>query len=287
MKIVEKFESRDGMTTKYLLESRGDIIEVVHVNRYRKHIICFTTTVGCPMGCGFCCATSFERRLSAAELFAECTAVLDQTDGGKPVLFSAMGEGDSFISEAAISNLSHAFDRLGKFGRCAVSTTMPLPDLFLEHIDTWSRDLKMQISLHAADDETRGELIPVAADLDAVIEAGMAYSAERPLEWNYVLIDGFNDRAEDAYRLSDRLGQGEFVKLNRLNPIPGSDFEPSSNTASFERILEAKGLETERYETDGVDISASCGQLKSNRQHQPDIQLDEADKKRLLRRSLG
>src|SRR4051812_24344056 len=75
MNILECHQSVDQITTKYVLQTGGDLIECTHVDRPEKHIICFSTAVGCPVGCLFCCASDFRRRLSADEMVAQCLVV--------------------------------------------------------------------------------------------------------------------------------------------------------------------------------------------------------------------
>lgn len=280
MRILERHQSRDGITAKYVLQTQAERIETTYVDRYRKHIICFSTGVGCPMSCTFCCASDFQRHLQPREMTGQCQTIIEDqnlVDTDKPLLFSAMGEGDGLVSTEAAHSLLQAFQTLdqqvGLEHRFAVATTAVKPEL----VDLFGREaptaLKLQLSLHAPNEKLRRQLIPVGAPFEEVLAAGKRFARKRPgmLEWNYVLIEDFNDHDRDAHRLAQKLEEGVQVKLNRLNPIPGADLKPSSRVETFRAILESYGLETEYYETDGVDIAAACGQLKSNRSDQPDL----------------
>ncbi|HEX8452785.1 MAG TPA: hypothetical protein VF647_11855 [Longimicrobium sp.] len=271
MQIVHAFPSVDGITTKYVLDAGDALVECTYVDRPEKHILCFSTAVGCPVRCGFCAATPFRRRMSADEMVAQVYAVVEATvpwKVEKPVLFSAMGEGEPLLSQGAAEALLEALQRLmhlRQSSRAAVSTTAIKP-----HIVTWLSEsappeLKLQVSLHATTDAQRRTVIPHAAPLAEVLEAGRAFLASRPgmLEWNYVLISGLNDARSDALRLASILRPGDVVKLNRLNPVLNVAWQPSERVAEFAAILTAYGLRPEQYCTNGVDVAAACGQLKS------------------------
>ena len=272
MEIVERHRSNDGITTKYVLRSGSALIECTHVNRSEKHIICFTTAIGCPIACLFCCAPAFSRRLTAHEMVAQCLTVEREaraSDPSKRTLFSAMGEGEPLLNKEAAFELVKAATELlvaVPDSRFAVSTTGVKPELI-----RWLADqiepatLKLQVSVHGATDGRRAELIPVAAPVMDVIEAGAYYERRHPgnVEWNYVLVDGLNDSESDSRALGNLLGSGRAVKLNRLNPVPHRNLQPSRRARDFGRELERFGLSVEHYVTDGSDVAAACGQLRS------------------------
>jgi 23S rRNA (adenine2503-C2)-methyltransferase len=271
MNIVRAFRSVDGITTKYVLSTGDALIECTHVDRAEKHIICFSTAVGCPIRCGFCAATAFKRRLSAEEMCAQALAVLHVAIGPtpeKPVLFSAMGEGEPLLSFGAAEALVNAFRHLTATfatARAALSTTAIKPALIPWLSDSAPPRLKLQISLHGSTDAQRRMIVPRAARLSDVVLAGQDFHLRRPgwLEWNYVLIHGLNDSLDDARRLGEILRAGQKVKLNRLNSVPGVSWRASERSDRFAELLNNLGLVPEFYATDGTDVAAACGQLKS------------------------
>jgi 23S rRNA (adenine2503-C2)-methyltransferase len=271
MQVANAFPSLDGITTKYVLDAGDALVECTHVDRTEKHILCFSTAVGCSVGCGFCAATSFRRRLTAVEMVDQVLSVAEKaipTHSTKPVLFSAMGEGEPLLSMPAGHALIDAFERLlatRSESRVALSTTAIKPSVVRWLATAAPPQLKLQISLHAPTDVQRRVIIPHAAPLAEVVSAGRAFADARPgrLEWNYVLIEGLNDSEEDALQLTKLLRSGDAVKLNRLNPVPSLPWSPSKRSVAFARTLRNFGLEPEHYCTDGVDIAAACGQLKS------------------------
>jgi len=271
MRIASEFPSVDGITTKYLLDAGDALIECTHVNRVEKHIVCFSTAVGCPIHCRFCAAGDFRRQLSAKEMVAQVLAVTEAAvplDTQKRILFSAMGEGEPLLSENAAASLIDALDQLTAAhpgSRAAVSTSAIRPAVVRWLANAAPFGLKLQISLHGVTDAQRQLIIPLCARLMEVVEAGREFVLRRPgrLEWNYVLIAGLNDSDEDAGLLAELIEAGGVVKLNRLNPVPGLVWQPSERASAFAGVLRDRGLRPELYCTDGVDVAAACGQLRS------------------------
>jgi 23S rRNA (adenine2503-C2)-methyltransferase len=272
MQIETSFTS--GITTKHILNTGSELVEVAYVNRPEKHIICFPTTVGCIIGCEFCLAGRFERYLGVDELIDQCMCVYNHEGlqhSPKPVLFSAMGEGEpltSIISKAALLGCITELKERIPSSRFAISTTAIRPTFvksLAEYTITREAQVKLQISLHGTTNEQREKIIKYTADLGYVIEAGRYFEDRHHgrLEWNYVLLSGINDSDEDAQRLVNLLWPWAKVKINRYNSINRVGLTQSSRVTEFMSILTAGGLNAEYYETDGSDIKAACGQLKS------------------------
>ena len=271
MEIFRVHRSKDGITQKFLLRSGLVLLECTYVNREEKHIVCFSTAVGCPIGCRFCAAGHYSRGLTAREMVDQALTAVNTTVASgdtKPVLFSAMGEGEPLLSRQAAGRLVEAFHHLVRSrpgARAAVSTTAIKPRVLHWLAATAPPRVKLQVSLHGATDEQRRRVIPLAAPVREVVAAGRAFGLARPgnLEWNYVLIKGLNDRIVDATALAALLRPGDIVKLNRLNPIANLPWRPSPKRDQFAAVLRDAGLIPEHYQTDGSDIAAACGQLRS------------------------
>ena len=171
MKIVGKVSSRGGTTVKYIQETSDRfLVEATYINRPEKHIVCFSSQVGCAIGCTFCVSGArkegaYQRSLTAVELMQQCQNIVDAELGSvsrkapveKPLLFSCMGEGEPFLNfKACVS----AFHELGRRSwpvpvvRIAVSTSGIRPDLIrrLGEI-VFTLPVKLQISLHGPNDE--------------------------------------------------------------------------------------------------------------------------------------
>lgn len=275
MKVVKRITSSDGVTAKYIQEAAGGIlVETTHVNLPRKHIVCFSSQVGCVIGCEFCVSGTsgnFKRSLSREELVAQCANVMNVpsiVSDRKPVLFSCMGEGEPLENYTSVVEALKTMALWEPRGlvRLAISTSGVKPTLIRRLAEeVFAAPLKLQISLHGATDMSRMKIIPVVAPLHEILAAVRDYRAQcgRPVEWNYVMCAGVNDGFDEAKRLIDCLGPGAHVKFNRLNQTGRSDLKPASRerVTMFREILAHGGLTSECYETDGTDIGAACGQM--------------------------
>jgi 23S rRNA (adenine2503-C2)-methyltransferase len=126
----------------------------------------------------------------------------------------------------------------------------------------------LAISLHATTNEDRDRLVPINRkyDLDALIAACTRFplGKRRRITFEYVLLDGVNDRPEDARRLV-RLLNGLKAKVNLL-PLNAADGIPFSRPSdervnAFARALADRGLRVSVRKSRGRDIRAACGQL--------------------------
>lgn len=276
MEIVKKMFSTDSMTIKYLQRGEdGFIVETSYIDYPNKHIICFSSQVGCIVGCRFC-ATGlrprdgrYVRSLETKELIEQCKNVIQDQNlnaAMKPILFSCMGEGEPLLN---FMNVVESLKLLGSQyanSRLAVSTSGPKPALIRElaRIE-FAVPFKLQVSIHGPNDTVRRAIIPVARPINEIVESVRYYRdlCKRSVDWNYVLMRSVNDAPDHALELALLLGPGWHVKFNALNPVDASPFVPAEKgtVQLFREILEAHGLTTEYYETNGPDIGAACGQL--------------------------
>ncbi|MBR0085559.1 MAG: radical SAM protein, partial [Lachnospiraceae bacterium] len=153
-------------------------------------------------------------------------------------------------------------------GRSVTMSTCGLvPEI--ERLKEEDLTITLAVSLHAADDEKRKALMPVARkySIKELIEACRDYYAgnKRRLTFEYSLIRGENDSDEDADRLSGLLkGLNCHVNLIPVNPVEGRKYrEPIREKAlAFKNKLEKNGINVTIRREMGRDISASCGQLR-------------------------
>jgi 23S rRNA (adenine2503-C2)-methyltransferase len=129
--------------------------------------------------------------------------------------------------------------------------------------------VNLAVSLHATTDEVRDRLVPLnrryplAVLLDA-LRALPTVTARRPVFFEYTLIEGVNDSAEDAKRLPGLLhGIPSKLNLIPMNPHPDSPFRPPSDAAidRFLGVLSRRGMTVTLRRSRGPDIQAACGQL--------------------------
>jgi 23S rRNA (adenine2503-C2)-methyltransferase len=274
-----------GMTAKAVHElADGQRIESV-LMRYpargaagERTTICISSQAGCAVACPFCATgqAGFGRQLTPGEIVDQVlhwhrppwNALGDPGRGHYNIVFMGMGE--------PLNNADRVFEavrllndpqRLGIGARhITVSTSGVVPGM--DRMITELPQVNLAISLHAATDELRDELVPINRKwpLREVVAAGRRFAARtgRRVSLEYVMIDGLNDTDEQASRLA-ALARGwrSHVNLIPLNPTPGSRWSgtPRAGIDRFVATLRAGGVPTTVRDTRGREIEAACGQL--------------------------
>jgi len=272
-------DSIDG-TRKWLFRlDGGNSIECVFIPEDDRNTLCISTQVGCALDCSFCATAraGFNRNLTTAEIvgqiwMANRSLLADHPQGDAGVTnVVLMGMGEPLLNlRAVVPALNLMVDDLG-FGlskrRVTVSTSgvVPKMDRLRELVD-----VGMAVSLHAPNDELRNELVPLnrSHPIDDLMAACRRWVGEgdrrRHIMFEYVMLDGVNDRPEHARELADRIGDlPSKVNLIPFNPFPGSGYRRSSPEAigAFRGILNDRGIFAITRRTRGDDIDAACGQL--------------------------
>ncbi len=266
-----KITSIDGITRKYLYPVRDDLfVETTYVDYHNKHIVCFSSMIGCPINCAFCSSGYRETIgiLSATEIIDQCEYVINQERIGsdKAILFSCMGEGEPFLNYQNVVEALKELTNQYPTSKVSISTTGIKPHL-IERLarEEFQVPVKLQVSIHCVDDNVRSEMIPVASSLERIRKALDVFKlTDKTLELNYVLFNLVNDGIDDAKRLAE-FADGVMIKLNRYNVIPECGYQASRQAKRFIDMLEQCNAPYEIYETDGYDIGASCGQLTYKR----------------------
>ncbi|WP_198021902.1 23S rRNA (adenine(2503)-C(2))-methyltransferase RlmN [Algiphilus aromaticivorans] len=281
-------ESTDG-TRKWVLAVGGEgeqAVETVFIpegsrgsERYRG-TLCISSQVGCAMDCSFCSTgkQGLSRNLTAAEIVAQLWFAAHALSGNGDlkdqraitnVVF--MGMGEPLANYAAVLTAIRVF--LDDFGfglskrRVTVSTSGLVP--FMDRL-RGDCDTAMAVSLHAADDALRNELVPINRKypLDELMAACRRYTADRGrkthIVYEYVMLDGVNDADSQARDLAKLLGDlPAKVNLIPFNPFPGAPYERSApaRVDAFQEQLRRRNIVTTVRRTRGDDIDAACGQL--------------------------
>ena len=181
-----------------------------------------------------------------------------------------MGMGEPFANFDATWSAIHRLHDDAEFGarHLTVSTVGIVPGIRrLAHEDL---PVNLAVSLHAADDELRDELVPINRryPLSELIEACHEYAeaTHRRISFEWALIAGVNDRYEDADRLAAiATGLAAHVNLIPLNPTPGYEVIGSSRNRvhAFRDRLTGHGVVATIRDTRGTEIDAACGQLRA------------------------
>lgn len=267
------FQSADG-TMKLLFSLKdGLTVESVLIPGGKRLTQCVSTQVGCTLDCGFCVTghMGLKRNLKAHEIVDQILTTQDHLRPGDRIsslVFMGMGE-----PLANFDELSEALTRLTdtEWGmgfpkrRITISTAGFSPRLH----DVAKFGVNLAISLNASTSEQRDRLMPMMNRLHPLpdlLAACRAYPipANRYLTFEYVLLQGENDSADDAVRLS-RLLRGIRCKINLIpfNEFPNSPFRRPADPviAAFQTILRQKGYNVFIRHNRGRDVLGACGQL--------------------------
>ena len=273
--MLKRLDSRDGLTTKFLLGlSDGAAIEVVLMRHDYGNSVCISSQVGCQMGCKFCASTlkGLERNLTAAEMLGEIFFVNEVL--GKVVdSIVVMGTGEPLINYDELIKmlrLLHEDYCLGmSYRKVTISTCGIVPAI--KKLRDEKIPVTLSISLHAPDDNLRSAIMPInsAFGLESLLAAGDDYgkSTGRRVTYEYILLGGVNDTEEHARHLAKILG-GQLANVNLIpfNPILERSFLPPTNHAvkKFFHFLNTHGINATIRKEMGADVNAACGQLKAN-----------------------
>jgi 23S rRNA (adenine2503-C2)-methyltransferase len=282
LRVVREALARDG-TEKALLETAdGRPLEAV-LMRYRdgRRSLCLSSQSGCPLTCTFCATgqMTFGRNLTTSE-------ILDQAlhfRRVEPVNHAVfMGMGEPLMN---LDNVLAACERLPAIGiahsSTGISTVGWIPGIV--RMAEEGPPVRLALSLHAPEDALRSELMPVNErhPLRDVLDACLRWheSRRRQVFVEYLMLDGVNDRFEQAVQLAGLLEPRNAFKVNLIpfNPIGPARAGPrpparhpieasyrgSSRAAiaAFQAALEERGVRTTVRLTRGRDIDAACGQL--------------------------
>ena len=283
-KEIHRVVSNDGDTTKLLLNlTDGTPVETVliqypssKINGHPRSTICVSTQIGCAMGCVFCATgqMGFEKNIKAEEIVAQVihfANILQQRgEHVTNLVFMGMGEPMANYDEMirAVRILTH--DRGFGIGQRNITISTIGIISGIDKLAEENLQVGLAISLHAPNNELRKKLVPTAGpnSVEDIIEAGRRYYKKtgRRVTFEYALMKGINDSPEIATELAILLkGNGSHVNLIPINPTAGDFNRPTQDSIrEFERILSNAGVNcTVRIEK-GIEISAACGQLRTD-----------------------
>ena len=267
--------SSDG-TRKYLLKTlSGDMIEAVAIPSGERATVCLSTQVGCAMGCVFCAsraAAGSVRNLSAWEILGQVLAASLPGERATNVVF--MGSGEPLLNYESVIEAARAINdpvRMNLAARHVAISTVGVVE-GIRRLAGEGLQMKLAISLHAADPALRRRLVPAEGrwPLAEVLGAAREYSrrVRLPVTLEYALIDGVNDSPADARALA-RLAKGAGAKVNliALNPVPGGRYGSPGREAClrFLGLVKGAGARATFRNPRGLDIEGACGQLRAKR----------------------
>jgi 23S rRNA (adenine2503-C2)-methyltransferase len=273
--------SNDGQTIKGLFRLHdGNEVEAVLMQHYgERNTVCISSQSGCAYACAFCSTgqAGFTRHLTPTEIFdqARYFARYLAERNRKVTNIVFMGMGEPFHNYEAVMDAVRLLNDAHGFGlghrHITISTVGIVPK-----IDEFAGEgiqVNLAISLHAPTDELRSSIMPVNRkwSLDELMAACKRYIAKtnRKIFFEYVMLDGVNDRPQDAADLA-HLMRGPLYHVNIIpyNATPDAQLGATGDERirAFSAILEAKGVACTVRTPMGRDIAAACGQLRAETQ---------------------
>jgi 23S rRNA (adenine2503-C2)-methyltransferase len=287
--VKQRFASSDG-SVRYLFslppdEEKGAAkpaaVEAVYMPSEGRQTICISTQAGCAVDCHFCLTAQLGliRNLTAGEILAQVLVPLEEQKTqleppfeaqGKQTNIVLMGQGEpllNFDPVMAVVRIILDKEALGISPKhVTLSTSGIVPGI--ERLAQEKVRPKLAISLNASNDEQRDALMPINKKhpLSALMKACKNYPLRtwEHLTFEYVMLGGVNDSAEDARRVVRLLAPLKSVKVNLIPWNPGElPYRESSpeRIEEFRKILNDKGVPAFVRYSRGRDVMAACGQL--------------------------
>ncbi len=294
---VYHLTSADGSTDKALFRlPDGELVETVLMryvadnHRKARKTVCVSTQAGCALGCTFCATgqQGFRRQLTTGEIVAQIIFMqrialaedraevetgerdLGSLQGVTNVVFMGMGEPlanyDNTMS--AIRSINDA-NGLAIGARHITLSTVGLVPQILE-LAGENIQINLAVSLHAPDDETRSETMPINRryPIATLLAACRRYveMTDRRIFFEYVLLQGQNDTTAHARKLGEQLtGMLCHVNLIPVNPTADGPYQRTGRDQAdrFQNVLRRYGVPSTVRIEKGIDIDAGCGQLRA------------------------
>ena len=277
-RLLAEQRSTDG-TRKWVLRFTDDnAVETVFIPETDRGTLCVSSQVGCALDCTFCATArqGFNRNLTAAEIIGQvwfAKRALGETPGNDRIVTNVvlMGMGEPLL------NFNNVVDAIGlmmddnAYGlgkrKVTLSTSGVVPGM--DRLQA-TLDVSLAVSLHAANDELRSQLVPLnrkypIRELMAACRRFLAgKNRKHAVTFEYVMLKDINDSEQQAHELVNLIRAFPAkVNLIPFNPFPGGRYETSDDRTidRFASILQQEGVTTITRRTRGQDISAACGQL--------------------------
>ncbi|MDR2697439.1 MAG: 23S rRNA (adenine(2503)-C(2))-methyltransferase RlmN [Holophagales bacterium] len=277
--VLEICSSNDGAVKVALELADGARIEAVHMPREVHNprvTLCVSSQVGCAMGCVFCATgrMGFARNLTAGEIVGQVHVLL-RTFGPKhshQVTLVFMGMGEPLHNLGNVHRAVRIFNHVSGLNistrRITVSTSGLIPGM--DRLSKLRPRPWLAISLNGSNDEQRQKLMPIGSiysmkELRLALDRWGLLNGEKLLI-EYVLLDGINDKTEDAKRTAEWLA--DLIRVSNVNLISFNEHEgctykasPRETQEKFASELKASGCFVTHRKSRGGDVRGACGQL--------------------------
>ena len=268
--------SSDGTIKSRFRTHDQHLVEGVLIPTSSRYTACVSSQVGCSLSCKFCATGYMERKrnLDFDEIYDEVVLLNQQSEkayGKKLSNIVFMGMGEPLLNyrnvTKAIEKISSP-DGLGMSARRITVSTAGVAKMIRQLGDDKVR-FKLALSLHAANDKKRNEIMPIneTNDLKSLVEALNHFYKHtgNEITFEYILFKNFNDSLQDADELIRIYRQvpADLVNIIEYNPIDAAQFEKPEEDAvqQFMQYLDRHKVNARLRRSRGKDIDAACGQL--------------------------
>ena len=269
--------SWDGtIKVRYRLHD-GHMIEsvLIPVPQEKRYTVCVSSQVGCSLSCKFCATGQMKRmrNLTPGEIYDQVYRVNQTCNaqyGANLTNIVYMGMGEPLLNYANVMksiDLISSPDGLGMSAKRITLSTAGVAKMIRKLADDNSK-VNLALSLHAADDQKRNEIMPINEqnDLESLVDAIKYYYqiTKNKISYEYITFKGYNDSHEDARNLIKLCKHYPvLVNIIEYNPIDGVDYEKSEPITidQFASVLRNNGIMVTVRKSRGKDIDAACGQL--------------------------
>ncbi len=267
-------------TKKYIFETHtGDKIESVVIPEKKRTTLCISTQVGCPLDCKFCATglMGYKKNLTSGEIFDQYKLASKDYKESDITNIVYMGMGEPLLNfKETLKSLEIFAEELTtgiSLKKITVSTAGIAPKI--QELQETGLKVKLAFSLHSCFEEIRNKIMPINKkySLKENIEVLKSYAAKTNtrITFEYVMLDGINDRDEDIKALARLMStipsKLNIIPFNSLEHMDPTGFSGKLRSTSMERIqefadkLREKNITIMLRNTQGDDIAAACGQL--------------------------
>lgn len=268
--------SDDGTVKSRFKTFEGHFVEGVLIPTEERKTACVSSQIGCSLSCKFC-ATGYmdkKRNLTFDEIYDQVAIINKQSEAAfqqKLTNIVFMGMGEPLLNYknvlAAIERISAEDGMFMSPKRITVSTAGVAKQI--KHLGDDKVRFKLALSLHAATDKKRNEIMPIneSNNIAALVEALNYFYKQtgNEITFEYILLKGFNDTQKDAEDLIKIYRQvpADLVNIIEYNTIDAFKFyKPEENVVNdFMTLLEKNRVNARLRRSRGKDIDAACGQL--------------------------
>jgi 23S rRNA (adenine2503-C2)-methyltransferase len=276
---IDKNSSKNKSVKALITLEDGEAIETVLIRQKdKRNTVCVSSQVGCALACEFCATGNFgfRRNLKAEEIveqvifwsrYLKAEKKEEKVDN---IVFMGMGEPflnyTEFIKAAKFLNNPETLNIGSR--RMSVSTSGITEGI--KRLAGEKMQINLAISLHAANDNLRRDLMPIAQkyNIHEILKTVDNYITKtgRRVMFEYLMMKEINDSDKDAFELVKLMKKPLYI-VNLIPYNPTGRFKPSSRERieKFKKILEESGVAVTVRLSFGADISAACGQLRGKK----------------------